>query len=193
MADAADLAISYGFGDRSDPVLETTVGGVLLAAGEIWGDRVALVEGIADALERPRWTFAEIAARSRGVATALLAHFCPGEHVAVWAPNCPRLLWVEFGAALAGLTLVTVNPAYQAKELEYVLKQSRAVGILVAPEYRGRDLIAVVNEVKPRTPDLRCILSLADSQFFLCQATSSVSLPVVKPDDVAQIQYTSGT
>jgi fatty-acyl-CoA synthase len=36
-------------------------------------------------------------------------------------------------------------------------------------------------------------LSLADSQFFLCQATSSVSLPAVKPDDVAQIQYTSGT
>jgi fatty-acyl-CoA synthase len=134
------------------------VGGVLLATSEIWGDRVALVEGIADTLERPRWTFAEIAAQSPGAATALLAHFRPGEHEAVGAPNCPHWIWVEFGAALAGLTLVTVNPAYQAKELEYVLKQSRAVGILVAPEYRGRDLIAVVKEVKPRTPDLRCII-----------------------------------
>jgi len=193
MPGAAHGGISHGFGDRSDPVLETTVGGALLAAAEVWGNRVALVDGVADALERRRWTFAQIATQSRIVATALLQHFGPGEHVAVWASNCPQWILIEFGAALAGLTLVTVNPAYQAKELEYVLKQSKAVGILVAPEYRGRDLIAVVEDVMPRTPDLRQIVSLGRWQDFIESATTPIALPEVRPDDIAQIQYTSGT
>ncbi|MDB5608465.1 MAG: hypothetical protein JWP25_5365 [Bradyrhizobium sp.] len=79
MADAAHIGISQRFGERSDPVLETTVGGALFAAAEIWGDRIALVDGIADALTRRRWTFAEIAVQSRTVAMALLEHFHPGE------------------------------------------------------------------------------------------------------------------
>jgi fatty-acyl-CoA synthase len=95
MIEGIDLGISHGFGDRSDPVLKLRSGGVLLTAGEIWSDRIALVEGIADVLERPRWTFAEIAAQSRDVATALLEHFHPGEHVAVWAPE--GLLLQRFG------------------------------------------------------------------------------------------------
>ena len=193
MADVAHIGISQRSGDQSNPVLETTVGGALLAAAQTWGDRIALIDGVANPLMRRRWTFAEIAAQSRSVAAALLEHFQPGEHVAVWAPNCPDWVLIEFGAALAGLTLVTVNPAYQAKELEYVLKQSRAIGMLVAPEYRGRDLIAVVNEVMPRTPELRQVLSLSDWQDFLDRAPSSAALPRVTPEDTAQIQYTSGT
>ena len=65
-------------------------------------------------------------------------------HVAVWAANCPEWVLIEFGAALAGITLVTVNPAYLAKELAYVLTQSKAVGLLVQQEYRGRNLLSVV-------------------------------------------------
>jgi fatty-acyl-CoA synthase len=193
MIDTIDAGISHRWGDRSDPVVETTVGSALVAAAGRFGDRVALVEGAADPLERRRWTFAELADQSHMVARALLAHFQPGEHVAVWSPNCPEWVLIEFGAALAGLTLVTVNPAYQTKELEYVLRQSKAVGILIAPEYRGRNLIALVEEAKPRTPDLRRILSLPSWKDWGGLPTSSGALPLVTPDDVAQIQYTSGT
>ena len=73
----------------------------------------------------------------------------------MWAANCPEWVLIEFGAALAGLTLVTVNPAYLAKELAYVLTQSKAVGLIVQQEYRGRDLLAVVEEVRPGLTDLR--------------------------------------
>jgi len=193
MVETIDAGTSHRWGDRADPVLETTVGSVLAAAAERWGDRIALVDGAADPLQRRRWTFVDLADQSRIVAMALLAHFKPGEHVAVWASNSPEWVLIEFGAALAGLTLVTVNPAYQAKELEYVLRQSKAVGILAAPEYRGRNLLAVVEEVRPRTPDLRQILSLAFWKDYREAATSLGALPLVAPDDVAQIQYTSGT
>ena len=61
---------------------------------------------------------------SEQVARALLGRFSPGEHVAVWAANSPERALIEFGAALAGVTLVTVNPAYLDKELTFVLIQS---------------------------------------------------------------------
>jgi len=44
----------------------------------------------------------------------------------IWAPNSPEWVLVQFGTALAGLTLVTVNPALRAREVEYVLALSRA-------------------------------------------------------------------
>jgi fatty-acyl-CoA synthase len=56
--------------------------------------------------------------------------------MAVWAANCPEWVLLEFGAALAGLTLVTVNPAYRQEELSYVLRQSRAAGLVVQERYR---------------------------------------------------------
>src|ERR1700728_2693625 len=62
---------------------------------------------------------------------ALLTRFTPGMRVAVWAPNRPEWVILEFGAALAGLTLVTVNPAYQGEELAHVLGHSEADGLFM--------------------------------------------------------------
>jgi fatty-acyl-CoA synthase len=42
---------------------------------------------------------------SEKVAQALLLRFVSGEHVAIWAANGPQWVMIEFGAALAGLTL----------------------------------------------------------------------------------------
>jgi acyl-CoA synthetase (AMP-forming)/AMP-acid ligase II len=120
-------------------VLETTVGGVLRAAAERAAGTIALVEGTADYRQRRRWSYADLLTDSERVARALLGRFAPGDRVAVWAPNSPEWLLMEFGAALAGLTLVTVNPALRAAEVGHVLGQSRAQGVLLAPAYRGAD------------------------------------------------------
>ena len=108
------------------PVLETTVGGVLRAAAERAAETPALVEGTADRRSRRRWSYADLLADSERVARALLGRFTPGERVAVWAPNSAEWLLMEFGAALAGLTLVTVNPALRVGEVAHVLGRSRA-------------------------------------------------------------------
>ena len=55
----------------------------------------------------------------------------------MWAPNLPEWVILEFAAALAGLVLVTVNPAYRPAELAYVLNQSDAAGIFLVPEFRS--------------------------------------------------------
>ena len=186
-------ALSHWPADRSEPVLEQTIGDALRSAAATWGERTALIEGILDTDQRRRWSFTSLLDGAEQVARALLGRFSTGEHVAVWAANCPEWVLIEFGAALAGITLVAVNPAYLAKELAYVLAQSQAVGLLVQPEYRGRNLASVVEEVRPALPRLREVIPLSSWSDFLASGSSSQALPQVTPDDIAQIQYTSGT
>jgi hypothetical protein len=44
-----------------------------------------------------------------------------------WANNVPEWVLVQMGAALAGVTLVTVNPALRREEVKHVLGHSEAV------------------------------------------------------------------
>jgi fatty-acyl-CoA synthase len=184
---------SYQPADSSRPVLETTVGGVLREAAERAAGTVALVEGTPDPSSRRSWSYADLLAASEGVARALLGRFAPGERVAVWAPNSPEWLLMEFGAALAGLTLVTVNPALRAREVEFVLGQSRTHGVVLAPAYRGADLAETLAQVRGQLPALREVISLADWDSFTGSGSPTERLPEVRPDDAAQIEYTSGT
>jgi fatty-acyl-CoA synthase len=175
------------------PVLETTVGAVLRDAAERAAGTIALVEGTADHRQRRRWNYADLLTDSERVARALLGRFAPGERVAVWAPNCPEWVLMEFGAALAGLTLVTVNPALRAGEVAHVLGQSRAEGVVLAPSYRGADLTQTLAQVQGSLPHLREMISLADWDRFAGSGSPGERFPEVRPDDEAQIQYTSGT
>jgi fatty-acyl-CoA synthase len=179
--------------DTSQPILETTVGGVLRAAADAVPDRVGMVFAGPGDPGRRLWTFAELLDESERAAAALLGRFEPGERVAVWAPNLPEWLLLEFGAALAGLTLVTVNPALRQRELLHILTDSRAAGIFLVPEYRGNAMESMLEEIRPRLPALRQVVRFPEWEEFLSSAPADVRLPVVGPDAIAQVQYTSGT
>jgi fatty-acyl-CoA synthase len=187
------LGEAYWPADTSQPVMETTVGGVLNAAAEAAPGRTGLVFAQPGDPVRRRWTFAELLTESERAAAALLARFDPGERIAVWAPNCPEWLVLEFGAALAGLTVVTVNPALRPRELLHVLGNSGAAGVFLASGYRGASLEAPLEEIRPRLPALRHVVRLREWQRFVSSAGADVRLPGVAPDSIAQIQYTSGT
>jgi fatty-acyl-CoA synthase len=187
------LSESHYVADESEPVLETTVGGILRDAAQAAPDQLALVGGHPDPAQRRRWTYGELLDDAERCARALLGRFAPGERVAVWAPNIPEWEVVEFGAALAGLILVTVNPAYKSGELRYVLDQSGAAGIFLLPEFRGNPMAESLGAVRGELPRLREGISFSDFDGFLGSGVPSESLPDVGPDDPVQIQYTSGT
>ena len=186
------LSVSCYPADTSKSLIDGTIGDALRRAVATWGDRIALIEGHSDSSARRRWTFQELASQAERVAHALLRHFRPGDHVAIWGSNSPEWLQVEFGAALAGLVLVTVNPAYLEHELAHVLKQSRTRGIIVQDIYRGRNLCDVVAKVAHDIPDFGPIIRLSAWDAFL-SGEAEGTLPEVTPDDIAQIQYSSGT
>jgi fatty-acyl-CoA synthase len=187
-----DLSVSHWPAEHSSAVAETTVGGVLRAAAAAAPERVALVAGMPDPALRRRWTYAELLEESERAARALATRFAPGERVAVWAPNIPEWVVLEFAAALAGLVLVTVNPAYRPAELAFVLSQSGAAGIFLVPEFRS-PMAAFLDEVRPEVPGLRDTVLFTEWDDFLSSAGSGTGLPPVVPDDLVQIQYTSGT
>ena len=187
----APLSESYVAADESSPVLETTVASILRDAAARAPDNVALVEGTPGGGRR--WTYAELLRDAETIAGALTARFEKGERVAVWAPNIPEWVLLEYGAALAGVVLVTVNPSFQAKELEYVLGQSRSSGIFYTPAFRGNPMHEHLQQVVGDLPELREIVSLDEFDAFLASADDDAELPEVQPGDPAQIQYTSGT
>jgi acyl-CoA synthetase (AMP-forming)/AMP-acid ligase II len=186
------VTTSYWSADTSAQVNETTVGGVLRAAAAAAPQMLAMVGGLPDPGARRRWTYAQLLAEAECAARALTARFAPGERVAVWAPNLPEWVVLEYAAALAGLVLVTVNPAFRPEELAYVLNQSGAAGIFLVPEFRS-PMAAFLEEVRPDVPSLREVVFFTDWADFLDTAPAHAVLPDVVPDDIAQIQYTSGT
>jgi len=151
-----------------------------------------MVGGLPDPGARQRWTYAELLADAERAARALTTRFAPGERLAVWAPNLPEWVILEYAAALAGLILVTVNPALRPAELAYVLNQSGAAGIFLVPEFRS-PMAQFLDDVRPDVPSLREVVYFTDWADFLATAPAQAALPEVRPDDIAQIQYTSGT
>ena len=184
------LENSYWPADPSVPLRDLTVGDLLREAAADSPDKVGLVAGV-PGVDR-RWTFSEMLTEAEKIAAALLARFSPGERVAVWAPNVPEWVLLEFGAALAGVVLVTVNPAYQRHELAYVLDQSGASGVVLVSEWRGNPMRASLDAIREDLAQLREVIMFDEWDAFLASAGSAV-LPDVRPDDPAQIQYTSGT
>ena len=186
------LTISYWPADTSTPVLDTTIGSVLHTAAKRAPGQPALIAGDPGPAQRRQWSYGQLLAEAERAAHALLARFQPGDPVAVWSGNCPEWVLLEFAAGLAGLTMVPVNPAYQAEELAHVLGHSGAAGIFLAAGYRGNSLSAILAEVHGRLPRLREVIPLEEWDRY-CASGDSGSLPEVDPASPAQILYTSGT
>jgi len=188
------LTISHATGPSEPPVRNITLGDLLREAADAVPDRIALVEGIPDAATRRQWTYRELLEASERVARALAARYAPGDRVAVWAHNIPEWVMLEFGCALSGVVLVTVNPAFRSSELAYVLKQSRAAALFVVPDFRGNAMLATAEEVQPDCSELREIIRFDEWDDFLARGDELTGeLPAVTPDDPLMIQYTSGT
>jgi fatty-acyl-CoA synthase len=187
-------ALSCASGPDQPAIRDITLGELLAWAAATTPERVALIAGTADPASRRQWTYAELHTQAQRTARALRERFEPGERVAIWAANIPEWVLVEFGAAMAGLVLVTVNPALKASEVEFVLKQSRAAGVLVMDSFRGNPMRATATAVAARCPELREIIGLTEWAAFLASGgASEAALPAVQSTDAVMIQYTSGT
>jgi len=187
------LTMSHWPAEAASEIRETTVGGVLREAAAECRDAIAVVEAKPDGTTARAWTYAELLAHAERLAGALGTRFAPGERIAVWSPNSPEWIVLEFAAGLAGLALVTVNPAYQAKELKYVLEQSRSAGLFLVESFRGNPMAEIARKVVPGIAAIREITDMNDAVALYRVAGKPAALPDVRPGDAVQIQYTSGT
>lgn len=129
MYESRQLTRSYWERDTSKPVLDLSLGDLLRCVASEVPDRIALVDGAGEPGTRRRWSYRSLMTTATTVASALASHFLPGERIAIWIPNCIEWVFLQYGAAMAGLIIVPINPALLADELRNVLQISQAVAI----------------------------------------------------------------
>ncbi|WP_159872359.1 class I adenylate-forming enzyme family protein [Novosphingobium sp. 9U] len=189
-----DAAIAAGATDA--PLLDLSVGELLARQAHRFPTRAALIVP-ADASSEAshgerRWTYEELDQEARTTAAALLARFAPGDRVATWACGSAEILLLQLGAALAGVTLVTINPGNRSLEVEYTLATSRARGLFLDRIYRGLDNQVVIEALREVLPALEIVTYLDEWDAFRAQH-SEEPLPQVLPSDPALILFTSGS
>ena len=81
-------------------------------------------------------TWAEVYARCRRLASALVAHgIGAGDTVAAILPNVPAMYEAHFGVPMAGAVLNTLNTRLDAAAIAFMLEHSEAKIVLVDPEF----------------------------------------------------------
>jgi fatty-acyl-CoA synthase len=179
--------------DDSVALVDHTVGGLLVVRAGEHPDREALVGVRHGTGEAARLSYAELLGEALGVAEALSRLVDRGDHVALWAPNLVEWTVIQYGAALAGVVLVALNPVLRADELEYALTHSGARVMLHADAGREYAMAEVAEEVCAGIPGLRRI-SLTDRDTWSTHAVGLTAADAAAgPDAPVMLQYTSGT
>ncbi|MBZ4535725.1 AMP-binding protein [Mycobacterium avium subsp. hominissuis] len=188
--------LSYERGPSEPALLETTIGANLAATAAKHARRDALV----DVAAGRRWNYAELLAAVRRLATGLVrAGIAAGDRVGIWAPNRWEWVLVQFATAEIGAILVTVNPAYRARELEYALTQAGVAMVIAARRFKDTDYAALLDEVAPSCPELSDVVLLDGGRWDELAgaeadpaALAAIAATLDRLDPV-NIQYTSGT
>ena len=144
----------------------------------------------------------------------------PGMKVAIWATNVPAWYITFWATTKIGAVLVTVNTAYKIHEAEYLLRQSDTHTLVMIESALDSNYKKIINEICPeiasakpgealhckRLPFLRNVITVDFKQpgcLTFDEAMDRAELvPIeeikrmaagVQPDDVCNMQYTSGT
>jgi fatty-acyl-CoA synthase len=183
------LQESFWAADRGVDLVQASVGALLAQRSASHPDRLALVGNRHGSGEPARLTYRQLYAESSGVASALSQLAAPGSYIALWAPNVVEWPIIQYGAALSGMVLVALNPVLRADELDYALRHSKATVLLHADVSRDYPMAVIAEQVAAAIPGLRRI-SLSDNVWRVLGAEPNIESG---PDDVAMLQYTSGT
>ena len=188
-----NLTASHFMAQNDAEIRDITVGGLLreIAAGN--QHAVAMVDVTDSGNCGQSWTYGELLKQAEHLAEALTSRFEAGEKVVVWAPNIPQWIFMEYACGLAGLVLVTANPSFQVSELKYVIEQSGAVALFMVDEFRGNPMAEIARQAISGNSALRDVINLENEDALYASGERPAVLPDVRPDDAAQIQYTSGT
>ncbi len=135
---------------RREDIEGLTVGGLL--------DLVAAHRPEDDALVYAdrglRYSYAEFKEVTDRCARALMAlGLNKGDHVAVWGHNVPEWVTLQFATGKVGVVLVTINPAYKAQELRYVLEQSDAAALFLTEGTADANFVEILEEAIPDLAD----------------------------------------
>jgi len=179
-------------------------------------DRVREGRGARAALRfgERRWTYTDVADRSRALAHALIdLGLAPEQRVYIVLPDTPAFAWSIFGTLAAGGVVAMGNPIAPIDDLAYVVDYVRAHVVITTPEvaaqlaprlgaggtHRPRALLLAPDAATGDDPEAGCehaitgltVLSLSEA--IARGRTSAAVLPAIRRDDPAIWLFTSGS
>ncbi len=194
-ADDAARAVEFcGDGSWTDDTL-----GTILAAGfaDAPGQAVAFRSDV-----RPwRGTYAAAADLARRVGGGLRAlGVRPGDPVAFQMPNWPEAAATFWAIAFLGAVPVPIVHFYGAKEVEFILRQSRARVLVTADRFGHLDYTATLADLRADLTHLEHVIVVGDevpsdaAPFSTLLDAEPIDGPVATdPSAPALVAYTSGT
>ncbi|KAM6913531.1 medium-chain acyl-CoA ligase ACSF2, mitochondrial-like [Lycodopsis pacificus] len=212
----SSLTSSYVHGTSSFSLLPLTVGQSLDSAVQRWPDREAVVF-LQDSVRK---TFAQFQQDVDKAAAGLLAlGLKRGDRLGVWGPNTYEWILFQFASAKAGIVLVSLNPAYQVKEVEFTLKQVQCKAVVCPARFKSQHFCEMLRELCPeigttpegtikssRLPDLPMVIVMDSRQPGMLHVDDVMQAGESRHheqlmdlqrklsfDDLINIQFTSGT
>jgi fatty-acyl-CoA synthase len=191
------MTTSYARGESRPSLLTGTIGQALRRVAERWPDSDALV----DLPAGRRWTYSQLRQDVRRLAAGLLAAgLRRGDRVGVWSPNRWEWTVVQFATAEIGVVLVTINPAYRAHELEFVINQAGMRWVFAAQNFKDTDYALILADVASSCPGLEHVALFGTDGFSDLFADGDRDLndmdavaASLSSGDPINVQYTSGT
>ncbi|KAM9296656.1 medium-chain acyl-CoA ligase ACSF2, mitochondrial-like [Gastrophryne carolinensis] len=183
-------------------------------------ERIPEEEALVVVHSNTRKTFSQLTKDIETLAAGLLAlGLKKGDRLGMWGPNSYEWILVQYATALAGIILVSVNPAYQARELEYSLKKVGCCALVFPDQFKTQNYYEILRSICPEIdsspaggikskalPDLRIaivldkkypgafqfqeVMEAGDTQHVKQMQDLQKSLSC---DDPINIQFTSGT
>jgi acyl-CoA synthetase (AMP-forming)/AMP-acid ligase II len=190
-----------------------TIGAALDGATEKYGDKVAMV------FDNGAVTYDQLKKTSDIIARGFLSlGIGKGDKVAIWMAGYAEWSYLYFALARIGAIMVPVNTRYRPEEVQYLLNKSKA-SILVLKEEPNKDYIGLLKELCPRLgeasaslpnerlPFLKTMILASEGRLNGCLAFEDLAklgagigedslkqaAGKVGSDDIAMIQFTSGT
>jgi fatty-acyl-CoA synthase len=174
------------------PFRSETIYQAFASAAHTFPDRIALISRPDDV----RWTYRQLLDQvdklARGLARQGLR---AGDRVGIWAASCKEWVLLQLACPKIGLVLVTVNPAYRAMDLGYIIHKSNMLAIFHHSRDARADYDAILAEARTgQSSALEFDIKFGgDSWSALVADGNELPLAPVDPQSVANIQYTSGT
>ena len=154
-----------------------------------------------------RWTFADYGRDVTSCARGLIAAgLCPGDRVAIWAPNSAEFAIAAMGTYCAGAVVVPLNTRLTAVEAAELIGRGRVSAVFTVRDFLGRDYLGalaglgVLDEVRVAVtldgPPAAGAMTLSQLTAYGARVSEDEALAraeAVTGTDIADILFTSGT
>ena len=195
---------SYVSGTTEEPLTGLTLGQLIDASADKYGNREALIS----MHQKSRKTFLEVKKDAEQLGAGLInLGLQKGDRLGIWGPNSYQWYQTQMAAAKAGLVLVNVNPGYKSSELKYCINKVGIKAMISAESFRATDYFKVFSELNSEDiPSLEHFIMMSGAKgktLKFCDVLHSglhedyrtlTSMEnVIQMDDPVNIQFTSGT